>query len=126
MLLHGELTDAIIGSFYTVYDKLGYGYFENVYCAALTIELRRRGLAVGREVNVPVYYGGVKIARYKMDFVVANLVVLEVKSTLTLCDADHRQLINYLRCTDFEVGLLLHFGPEPKVHRKIATEEFKR
>jgi GxxExxY protein len=61
-----------------------------------------------------------------MDFVVDRLIVLEVKSTALLNSADQRQLLNYLRATPFQVGLLLHFGPKPKFHRLIASEHFRR
>jgi len=126
MLLHRELTKSIIGAFYRVYDKLDYGYFENVYCGALTLELRRRGHRVQREVRVPVYYDGVIVARYRMDFVVDGAVVLDVKSTRRLPDEAHRQLLNYLRCTNYDVGLILHFGPKPQFHRLISSDHFRR
>ena len=99
---------------------------ENVYCGALTLELKRRGHRVSREVLAPVYYGGVQVARYKMDFVVDNLVILEVKSTELLNPNDERQLLNYLRATTYEVGLLLHFGPKPKFYRLVSTRDPRR
>ena len=126
MLLHGALTESIIGAFYTVYDKLGYGFLEKIYCKALIIELERRGHTVECQVPVAVYYDGIDIGSFKMDLVVDHLIVVEVKSSAAVCEADHAQLLNYLRSTAFEVGLLLHFGPKPKVYRKIGTEEFKR
>jgi len=126
MLLLGELTDSIIGSFYTAYDKLGYGFLEKIYCRALVIELGRRGHTVECQVPVAVYYDDINIGSFKMDLVVDHLIVVEVKSSAALCEADHAQLVNYLRSTRFDVGLLLHFGPKPKVYRKISTEEFKR
>src|SRR5205823_5362577 len=113
-LVHEPVTRSIIGAFYTVYDKLGFGFLENVYCGALTIELRRRGHKVAREVSVPVFYDGIQIAKYRLDFLVDDLIVLEVKSTALLNPSDQRQLLNCLCATKFEVGLLLHFGPKPK------------
>lgn len=120
-LLYREVTKCVIACFYAVYDKLGFGFLENVYCGALTLELRRRGHKVSREVLTPVYYHGVQVARYKMDFVVDDVVVLEVKSTELLNPNDQRQLLNYLRATPYTVGLLLHFGPKPKFHRLVST-----
>jgi GxxExxY protein len=122
-LLHREITKSVIACFYAVYDRLGFGFLENVYCGALTVELKRRGHRVSREVLTPVYYDGVQVARYRMDFVVDDVIVLEVKSTRLLNPNDERQLLNYLRATSFTVGLLLHFGPKPKFHRLVSTEK---
>lgn len=125
-LLYQELTKSILACFYAVYDSLGYGFLENVYCAALALELRRRGHKVSREVLTPVYYRSAQVARYRMDFVVDDVVVIEVKSTEVLNPNDIRQLLNYLRATPFTVGLLLHFGPKPKFKRLVSTREFAR
>jgi len=116
-LLHAEITRVIIECFFAVYNKLGFGFLENVYCGALMLELKRRGHKVAREVLVPVLYEGVQIGRYKMDFIVDDLVVVEVKSGAVLGPTDRRQVLNYLRATELEVGLLLHFGPAPKFYR---------
>ena len=122
-LLHADVTQAIIDVFFVVYNKLGYGFLENVYVGALILELRRRGHSVAREVLVPVFYDGVVVARYRMDLIVDDCVVVEVKSTEVLNPNDQRQVLNYLRATPLEVGLLLHFGPRPKVHRVAAPNE---
>lgn len=119
-LLHEKITKSIIDAFFAVYNKLGFGFLEKVYCAALMLELRRRGHKVAREVNVPVFYDGCAIARYRIDFIVDDVVVVEVKSTERLNPNDHRQLMNSLRATPLEVGLLLHFGPNPKHYRIFA------
>ncbi len=125
-LLHEDITSSVIGAFYAVYNKLGFGFLENVYCAALELELKRRGLNAAREVLVPVYYDGVQIAKYRMDFIAEAVVVIEAKSTAILHPNDSRQLLNLLKATPFEVGLLLHFGPKPKFHRMIASDHFHR
>jgi GxxExxY protein len=125
-LLFQELTKSILACFYAVYDSLGYGFLENVYCNALAVELRRRGHRVSREVLTPVYYRGVQVARYRIDFVVDDAVIIEVKSTELLNPNDTRQLLNYLRATPFTVGLLLHFGPKPKFKRLVSTREVAR
>ena len=89
----------------------------------LALWLRRRGHSVAREVLIPVFYEGVVVARYRMDLIVDDCVIVEVKSTEVLNPNDQRQLLNYLRATPLEVGLLLHFGPRPKVHRVAAPNE---
>ena len=122
-LLYADVTQAIIEAFFVVYNKLGFGFLENVYVGALVFELRRRGHSVAREVLVPVFYDGVIVARYRMDLVVDDCVVVEVKSTEFLNPNDQRQLLNYLRATPLEVGLLLHAGPRPKVHRVASPNE---
>ncbi len=122
-LLYEDVTGSIIAAFYTVYNKLGYGFLENVYCAALALELRRRGHKVAREVTVPVFYDGEQIAKYRADIVVDDVVLLEVKSTALLNPSDHRQVLNCLRATPLEVGLLFHFGPKPTFHRIVASRK---
>jgi len=122
-LLYADVTQAIIDAFFAVYNKLGFGFLENVYVGALVLELRRRGHSVAREVLVPVFYDGVIVARYRMDLVVDDCVVVEVKSTEVLNPNDQRQLLNYLRATPLEVGLLLHAGPRPRVHRVASPNE---
>jgi GxxExxY protein len=84
ILLYEAITKSIIAAFYAVYDKLGYGFSEKVFAAALVIELRKRRHRVARDVCVPVYYDGIEIARYNVDFVVDEVVVLELKSTKNL------------------------------------------
>ena len=116
-LLYEDITRSIIAAFFAVYDKLGFGFLEKVYCAALEIELRRRGHKVARQVPVIIYYDGAQIARQEMDFVVDDLIILEVKARFVLGSTDRPQLLNYLRATTFDVGLLLHFGPKPKFYR---------
>jgi GxxExxY protein len=114
---HLEILKSIVAVFFVVYDRLGPWFLERVYAGALAIELRRRGHKVARELSVPVFYDGIQVARYTMDFVVDNCVVVEIKSTEHVTVADRRQLVNYLRCTNFEDGLLLHFGPRPRFHK---------
>lgn len=122
-LLYADITQAIIDAFFAVYNKLGFGFLENVYCGALIHELRRRGHSVAREVLVPVTYDGVVVARYGMDLIVDDCVVVEVKSTERLNPNDQRQLLNYLRATPLQIGLLLHFGPRPKFYRIAALSD---
>jgi GxxExxY protein len=124
-LAEERLTHAIIGAFFRVYNLLGFGFLEHVYAAALEIELKRRGLRVSREYSVRIYYGGEELCRQRLDFVVEDKVVVEIKSTFELHKRAGRQLRNYLRATDLEVGLLLHFGPEAKFYRLYAPNNRK-
>jgi GxxExxY protein len=109
-MAHEELTHAIIGAFYYVYNRLGYGFLESVYAAALEHVLVRNGHHVAREVRVPVWFEGVIIAYHRVDMIVDHKVIVEIKATEFLHETAARQLLNYLRATKLEVGLLLHFG----------------
>jgi GxxExxY protein len=126
ILIDKELTGTVIGGFYDVYNAFGFGFTENVYASGLAMELGRRGLVVQREVPKQVYYRGQPIAMFRIDILVENRLVIEVKAAKVLVEADHKQLFNYLRVTDLQLGLLLHFGPKPKFHRVISTyKQFK-
>ncbi len=124
-LAHGETSGQIIGAFYAVYDELGHGFLESVYRKALVYELERRGLAVATEAPVDVWYKGTKVGHYRADAIIDEVVVVEVKAGKASDDADRRQLLNYLRATSLEVGLLLHFGPKPAFHRMIFEDRRK-
>lgn len=115
---HSELTEQIIGAFYSVYSTLGYGFLEKVYVNALVIELERRGLMVLYEFPIKVYYTGQLIGEYFADLIVNDLVIVEVKATKLLLDEHEAQLLNYLKATPYEVGLLLNFGPKPQQKRR--------
>jgi GxxExxY protein len=116
-LIEAGLTRSIIGAFYEVYNTLGHGFLEHIYVMALERELRERGHHVAREVAVRVRYKGVELGAQRMDMVVDEKVLVEAKSTEVLPKIAARQVYNYLRATRLEVGLLLHFGPEPAFHR---------
>lgn len=122
-LVHEEVTRSIIGCFYEVYSTLGYGFLEHVYVMALERELRDAGHRVAREVCVPVMYKGHELAIQRIDMIVDAKVVVEAKASRELHDAAQRQLLNYLRATSLEVGLLLHFGPDAKFYRAVSTRK---
>jgi GxxExxY protein len=118
-LKHAGITDKILRAFFTkVYRRLGYGFLEKVYVNALVIELRRMGMKVAEQVRILVYYDGVVVGEYYADLVVEDLVIVECKAIKQLDDDDEAQLLNYLRATPYEVGLLLNFGPKPDFRRK--------
>jgi GxxExxY protein len=118
-LKHGLITDKILGVFYDVYNELGYGFIESVYHRSLILALKSVGLDVCSKVPIPVWFRGVRVGRFEADVLVENCVLLELKATRAL-DWSHRaQLMNYLRATEIEVGLLLNFGERPEFKRVI-------
>lgn len=120
--LKGEiLTRSVIGAFFEVYNTLGFGFLEHVYVLAMERELLARGHKVGRQVGVCIRYKGEELTFQRLDVLVDNALVVEVKSSYELHAAARRQLFNYLRATHLELGLLLHFGPAPKFYRLIST-----
>jgi GxxExxY protein len=122
-LLHGDITGEIISAFYAVYNELGFGFLESVYIRALAIELFQRRMNVAREVPVTVYYKGVTVGTYRADLLVADTVVVDVKAGDLESEHHRPQLINYLRASGKEVGLLLHFGPRAVLKRVIHTKK---
>jgi GxxExxY protein len=116
-----EITHQVIGSFFEVYNALGFGFLEHVYSLALERELRSRGLAVGREVSSQIWYKGDVLTSQRVDLIVEEKVLVEIKSTYVLPPAARRQMLNYLRATNLEVALLLHFGPDAKFYRLIHS-----
>ena len=116
---HAELTERVIAAFYTVYNGLGWGFLEKVYHNALLHELQKRGMAVATNHRMDVFYDGVCVGEYIADIVVEGAVILELKAIDTLADDHEAQLVNYLKATNIDVGLLLNFGPKPQVKRKI-------
>jgi len=115
---HAEITDLIIKAFYVVYNTLGYGFAEKVYQNALAVELRAMGLAVEVEYPITVYYKGQSVGLFSADLFVAGCVIVELKAIKELIAENEAQLLNYLRSTIYEVGLLLNCGPEPQIKRK--------
>jgi GxxExxY protein len=121
MLLHQELTDKIIKAFYKVYNELGYGFLEKVYENAMLIELKKCGLQVKKQVPIIVLYDNQVVGDYFADILVEECVILELKATENLVEAHEIQLVNYLKATEMEIGLLLNFGKKPQFKRKINT-----
>lgn len=120
-LRHGGLTGSIIATFYDVYNELGYGFFESVYRRSLAIALVERGLHVALEAGIEVRFHGHVVGEFRADLLVEDRVILELKAAPRLRGEDGLQLLNYLRATDLEVGLLLHFGPRPSFQRFIMS-----
>jgi GxxExxY protein len=121
---HAELTEQVIGVFYDVYE-LGIGFLEKIYREAMALAPRGKGIEVQCEVPVPVWFRGVKIGAYEADLVVAGAVLVELKAAKALDSAHEAQLLNYLRSTEIEIGLLLNFGNRPQVRRFAFENERK-
>ena len=118
-LKHGSVTDQILRVFYDVYNELGHGFLESVYHRALVLALDSVGLKVYSKVDIPVWFRGHQVCNFVADLLVENCVLLELKAARSL-DSSHRaQLMNYLRATEIEVGLLLNFGEKPEFKRLI-------
>lgn len=125
-LIEERLTYSIIGAGYDVYRELGFGFREHVYKMALERVLLGKGHRVGREVRVPVFFRGVELTTDRMDILVDEKIVVEVKASRDLPSDSVPQLLSYLKGTNLEVGLLLHFGPKRLGrHRLVASNEFK-
>jgi len=123
--LHRDLTSKIISCFYKVYNTLGFGFLEKVYENALLIELNDAGLNVERQKPIKVYYEDKLIGEYFADLIVENKIILELKAAESLIEEHELQLINYLKATDVELGLLLNFGKKPEIRRKIFSNNLR-
>ena len=113
-----ELTEKIINIFYMVYNKLGYGFLEKVYENAIMIEFKKEGIPAVSQSPIKVFYEGEIIGDYYTDILVDNKVIVEIKASKHLVKENEAQLINYLKATNSEVGLLLNFGTKPEIKRK--------
>lgn len=119
MLKYQATTQVIIQAFYAVYNSLGHGFLEKVYENALAIELRSRGLNVTQQAAIKVRYAGQVVGEYYSDLLVENCIIVELKAVDALADEHFAQLLNYLKATGIEVGLLLNFGAKPEIKRKV-------
>jgi GxxExxY protein len=118
-LKHKELTEDIIKIFYKVYNTLGYGFLEKIYESAMMIDFRKAGIPAEAQALIAVTYEGEIVGEHSADIIADNKVIIELKATKKLVDDHHAQLLNYLKATDIEVGLLLNFGPKPEISRKV-------
>jgi GxxExxY protein len=119
MLKHEKLTEAVIGTFYDVYNELGYGFLESVYETCMEIALIEAGFSVSRQQAIPVWFREKKVGDFYADLVVNGLVIIEFKSARTLDRSHEAQLLHYLKATRVEVGLLLNFGERPQFKRLL-------
>ncbi len=124
--LLSEKTGKILKAFYDVYNQLGYGFLERVYKNALFIELKDCGFDCSTEKSLTVFYKGHAVGNYFADIIVDNSIIIEIKAVKAIVSEHEAQLMNYLRATDAEVGLLLNFGPDPQIRRIIFTNDNKK
>jgi GxxExxY protein len=123
---HKAITEKILHAFFKiVYPQLGYGFLEKVYENAMLIALTSLGLNVQHQVKIVVYFQGQVVGEYFADLLVKGLVIVELKAGSRLLDEHESQLLNYLRATPYEVGLLLNFGPKPDFRRKAFDNSRK-
>lgn len=120
-----EKTDLIIKAYFKVYNKLGYGFLEKVYDNAFLIELKKMGFDVKSQYPIEVYYEEFQVGEYYADILVDDCIIIENKAMEALREEHEFQLINYLKATDIEVGLLFNFGKMPSFKRKYFTNDRK-
>ena len=122
---HTDISEKILKAFFNVYNKLGFGFLEKVYENAMLIELRKLGLKAEKQIPIKVYYEEIQIGDYYADIIVENKIIIELKAVENICTEHEVQLVNYLKATDIEVGLLLNFGVKPQYKRRVLTDEYK-
>jgi len=125
-MLHSDITEKIIKAFYKVNNSLGFGFLEKVYENSMVIELHKMGCKVLQQKNIKVYYEGEVVGDYFADLLIDDLVIVELKAAEAIHEDHEAQLINYLRATDIEVGLLLNFGKKAEFKRKVFANARKR
>ncbi len=123
---HNDLTEQIIKAFYDVYNELGFGFLEKVYQNALYLELKSRGFKVEAQKQIKVHFKGYEVGEYYPDLIVEDAVIVELKAAEVIVEAFENQLINYLRATNIEVGLLFNFGKKPEFRRKLFDNDRKK
>jgi GxxExxY protein len=122
---HANTTKTIIGVFFDVYNELGHGFLESVYREAMAIALRGEGLRVDKELGLVARFRGRVVGEFKADLVVNGSVIVELKAVRSLDPAHEAQVLNYLRASVLEVGLLFNFGPRPQV-RRLAFSNLRK
>jgi GxxExxY protein len=124
-MIYKETTEVILNTYYEVYNALGYGFLEKVYQNAMYIELKSRNLEVEAQKQIKVFYKGVIVGEYYADLIVNKQIIIELKASEVLIYENEMQLLNYLRATEMEIGLLLNFGKKPEFKRFIFTNDRK-
>jgi GxxExxY protein len=124
-LLHRNITEAILKVYYELYNELGSGFLEKVYQNAMYFELKERGYQVEAQKQIKVYFKKQLVGEFFSDLLVEDKVIVELKATEVLMNVHMAQIMNYLKATEIEVGLLLNFGEEPEFKRVIYTNDKK-
>jgi GxxExxY protein len=124
-LKHAELSEKLIGIFFSIYNELGHGFLESVYEQAFSIALAEQGIFFQWQMAVPVFFHQQKIGDFRADLLVDGKILLELKTGREIDPAWEKQLLNYLRATEVEVGLLFNFGPQAQFRRYVFENEKK-
>jgi len=119
---HTDITERIIKAVYAVSASLGSGFLEKVYENALMLELAQDGLLAQQQVPLSVRYRGQVVGEFFADILVNNTVIVELKAAEALLPVHEVQLVNYLKATDLEVGLLINFGPKIEIRRRVCSK----
>ena len=125
-ILHKELTNQVIGAYYKVYNKLGYGFLEKVYENAMCIELNKSNIEYKKQHPIRVFYDEKNVGCYYADLFIEDILIVEIKAMVALREEHEYQLMNYLKATDVELGLLLNFGKKAEFRRKIFMNDRKK
>jgi GxxExxY protein len=125
-LKHEAISEKIIGVFFDVYNELGYGFLESVYEKSMLVALKAAGLLAECQVPIPVWFRGVQVAGFFADILVEGKVMLELKAARAIDKAHEAQLLNYLKATEIEIGLLLNFGQRAEFRRLLFDNERKK
>lgn len=123
---HAELTEKLIGVYYALYNELGHGFLESIYQRGYAFMLSDLGLSFVEQCPVRVTHRGRDLGEFRMDLVVEGIVLVELKAVKVLDAAHEKQVFNYLKATEIEVGLLFNFGPRPQVRRVLLDNDYKR
>ena len=122
---YSELTSKIIGCAMTVHKALGNGFQEVIYQRALAIELELAGIRFQREFEMPIYYKENRIGTRRVDFLVEEIISVELKATTKLDDNHFAQGINYLEAYNLEIGLLINFGESSLIFKRLNNKKYK-
>ena len=122
---YSEITEKIIQAYYNVYNKLGFGFLEKVYENSMMLELKKFGLDAKKQFPINVNYDGFRVGEYFADIIVNDSVIIELKAAENLCPEHEAQLINYLKATNIEVGLLMNFVKKPQFKLKVFSKKYK-
>jgi GxxExxY protein len=120
-MIHAEVSEQVIKSFYHVYNTLGYGFLERVYENALRNSLRKNGFDVVQQHPIAVHFEDEVVGEYYADLVVADKIIIEVKAAEAIAKEHEAQLLNYLKATGFQVGMIVNFGPKAEFIRRAFT-----
>jgi GxxExxY protein len=123
--LHKSLSDSILKTYYEVYNELGYGFLEKVYQNAMYLELKSQGFKIEAQKQIKVFYKSQVVGEYYADLIIDDSIILELKACECLMDEHQAQLLNYLKATKVEIGILLNFGTTPEFKRLIYTNDRK-